>query len=464
MCSTVQVGAGDAADAAVQAADRALTTALADPGALVDRSHDQLTGLVATLTRLQARTDALLLAAVAEVDARGTFTMDGALSAGSWLRAVAHHTPGQAARTVRTARVLRSGVLPNTCAALTAGELSGGHAAVIADAVQYAPAGAVALIEPEAVATAVEGDLRATVHLMRAFAHALDPEAADEAAVRRYARSGFTLSPTMGGTTVISGSAEETTGAVIAAAIHAAGPPVRGDDRSPARRRLDALADICRAWLDQPDSGSTGTGMGTGAGTSTGATTTTGTAGAARSVRTGRHRTQLIVTLDHNGLREPEGPTGAGADAGTASPGGTLSWVGPITAATARRLGCDSLATFVTLAPDGTVVEAGTQRRFFTTAQRRAIIARDGDRCAAPHCDRPVAWSDGHHLVAVEDGGPTTVANGALPCEAHHLMLHEGHWRLERLPDSRYRLVHPPTGRTLGPEPPRPGHNRPARE
>jgi hypothetical protein len=105
-------------------------------------------------------------------------------------------------------------------------------------------------------------------------------------------------------------------------------------------------------------------------------------------------------------------------------------------------------------------VEAGTSRRFFTAAQRRAIIARDGHTCPVPFCDRPSAWADGHHLKAWPEG-PTTVANGVLPCEAHHLWLHEGRWTLERLPDGRYVLHHPATGRTLGPEPARPGHSRP---
>jgi hypothetical protein len=119
------------------------------------------------------------------------------------------------------------------------------------------------------------------------------------------------------------------------------------------------------------------------------------------------------------------------------------------------------MATFVTIGPDGEVTEAGTSRRFFTPAQRRAIIARDGDCCGWPWCDRPVAWSDAHHLTPVDAGGPTTVANGALPCEAHHVYLHEGGWQLDRLPDGRYLAHHPATGRTHGPEPHPPGHNRP---
>ncbi len=436
MCSTVEVGEIETAQAAVDVALTRLQSRL--DGAAPDISHDQLATLVAELTRARARCDALLLAAVGEVDARGTCVLDGALTTGAWLRAVAHETPGRAARIVRTARTLRSGLLPNTAAALTAGAISGAHATVIADATRDAPAGAVALIEAEAVQTATEGDVRATANLMRAFQHALDPDAADGAAVRRYDRAGITLSPTLSGTAVISGSADESTAAVIAAAVHAAGPPVRGDTRTASRRRLDALADICRHWLDSPGTASAG--------------------------RTGRHRNQLVVTLDAFQLAaSPPAPARAQAPAGTgtASPGGTLTWAGPITASTARRLGCDSLVTFVTLGPGGQVVEAGTQRRYFGTAKRAAMIARDGDTCCAPFCDRPVAWSDGHHLVPVASGGPTTVANGALPCEAHHLMLHEGHWQLQRLPVGRYRLVHPATGKTLGPEPPRAGHSRP---
>ena len=138
-----------------------------------------------------------------------------------------------------------------------------------------------------------------------------------------------------------------------------------------------------------------------------------------------------------------------------------MSWVGRIAGSTARRVGCDAHATFVTIGPDGSVIEAGSGRRFFTAAQRRAMIARDGDRCPAPYCDRPIAWADAHHLVPVAQHGPTTVANGALPCQGHHLLLHEGHWQLHRLPDGRYQLHHPATGKTIGPEPHPPGHNRP---
>jgi hypothetical protein len=114
----------------------------------------------------------------------------------------------------------------------------------------------------------------------------------------------------------------------------------------------------------------------------------------------------------------------------------------------------------VLLGPDGAVTATRTDRRFFTFPQRRAMIARDGDRCPWPWCDRPATWSDGHHLVWATRAGPTTVANGALPCPGHHTMCHEGGWTLHRLPDGRYTATHR-DGRTLGPEPHPPGRNRP---
>ena len=101
-------------------------------GGVRDLSHDELTELTAAVRREQARLDAVLMEAVGEVDARGSYTLDGALTAGAWLRMTTRLTPGEASATVRTARVLRSGALPQVRAALGAGEVSGEHAQVIA--------------------------------------------------------------------------------------------------------------------------------------------------------------------------------------------------------------------------------------------------------------------------------------------------------------------------------------------
>jgi hypothetical protein len=427
--------------AAVSDAAATLADAVAG-GALAGLSHDQPGGLVTAARTVQARLDAVLTETAGEVGARGTHTRDGAVTLGSWLRQKTRLTPAAAAGLAATARVLRSGVLPATRAALAAGRLSGDHARVIATGITGAPAGAVALIEPEAVHTATHADLRATAAVLRAFRHALDPDAADAAALARYHRAGITLTPTLDGPLAIHGTADEITGALLATSIDTAGPLVPGDTRTAARRRLDALADICRAYLADPDTPRRG----------------------------GGGHPHLLITLDHHTAATdhtadtPDTPD-HGGDSGTGgwggSPGGTLSWIGRIPGSTARRAGCDAQHTLVTLGPDGEITEAGTTRRFFTHAQRRAIIARDGDRCPAPYCDRPISWADGHHLIPVSRNGPTTVANGAIPCDGHHTLLHEGHWQLHRLPDGRYLMHHPTTGRTIGPEEHPPGHNRP---
>lgn len=411
--------------------------AVAD-GRFRDLTHEELTGLVIAGRREQARLESVVLSAVAEVDARGSYVHDGALSAGAWLRMHTRATPGDAAATVRTGRVLRSGVLPGTAAALAAGEISGRHAQVIAAAVVDAPAGAAELIEPEVLEVARTADVRSVAAVMRRFADALDPDDADEAALRRYDRRGLTLSPSLDGTVVISGLADEVSGALIASAIDTASPLVTGDRRNPAQRRLDAITDICRRYLADPDS----------------------------PTRGGGGHPHLLVTVDHTGLHPDTAQSDADIGRSTSdsaspgSPGATLSWVGPITASTARRIGCDADITTITIGPDGEVTETSRERRYFTPAQRRAMIARDGDRCIWPWCDRPATWTDGHHLQAWDDNGPTTLSNGALPCAAHHTLLHEGRWSARRGPDGRYTVTHR-DGRSIGPEPHPPGHNRP---
>ena len=187
----------EAAAAAVGDAVGALVGSVS-AGAVRDLTHDQLSDLVSSVRRDLARLEAVELEAVGEVDARGSHSNDGALTAAAWLRMLTRATPAEATGLVRTARVLRTGVLPNTQAALAEGAISGRHAQVIAGGVADAPAGAVALIEPEAVAAAAEADVRAVANLMRAFRHALDPDEADAAALRRYERAGITLSPDPG--------------------------------------------------------------------------------------------------------------------------------------------------------------------------------------------------------------------------------------------------------------------------
>jgi hypothetical protein len=66
---------------------------------------------------------------------------------------------------------------------------------------------------------------------------------------------------------------------------------------------------------------------------------------------------------------------------------------------------------------------------------RRAVILRDR-HCAWPHCDRPAAWCDVHHIVHKADGGETSVSSCVLLCQFHHdVCIHRWGWRIILHPD-----------------------------
>jgi len=79
----------------------------------------------------------------------------------------------------------------------------------------------------------------------------------------------------------------------------------------------------------------------------------------------------------------------------------------------------------------------GRATRVVQPAQRHALAVRDRG-CVFPSCDRPLAWSDAHHLWHWIDGDPTNLANLALLCRAHHRTVHEEGWQLTRGPDGRF--------------------------
>lgn len=83
----------------------------------------------------------------------------------------------------------------------------------------------------------------------------------------------------------------------------------------------------------------------------------------------------------------------------------------------------------VALDPHGAIAGISSVQRCFTPAQRSAIAARDGARCATPGCTSPHYTLQAHHVVPVRDGGPTTTSNGILLCFWHHQQVDTGIWR-----------------------------------
>ena len=106
-----------------------------------------------------------------------------------------------------------------------------------------------------------------------------------------------------------------------------------------------------------------------------------------------------------------------------------LGFGGPVSAATADLIACDSTLTNVIVDYSGVPLDVGRAERLFTPAIRKALGVRDGG-CAHPGCGRPVSWCDAHHIHPWSHGGTTSLDNGVLLCRLHHSLIHHGGWQV----------------------------------
>ncbi|RAX45720.1 HNH endonuclease, partial [Arthrobacter sp. AQ5-05] len=97
----------------------------------------------------------------------------------------------------------------------------------------------------------------------------------------------------------------------------------------------------------------------------------------------------------------------------------------PISAANIRRLACNGDLLPALLGEEGEILDLGREVRGFSPAQRKAIAIRDRG-CVVPGCRRPASTNEAHHVKPWQEGGETSVDNGANTCSHHHLMIHAG--------------------------------------
>ncbi|MBP1133781.1 hypothetical protein JOE31_000013 [Arthrobacter sp. PvP023] len=143
--------------------------------------------------------------------------------------------------------------------------------------------------------------------------------------------------------------------------------------------------------------------------------------------------------LDHNSDR-PTGTTGAGTPGngsatGTTGTGtipgtGSLTFTGPVTAATVRKIACDADIIPVLLGSQGRVLDIGRTTRIFPPHIRKALTARD-QGCAFPGCTIPAPWCEAHHITYWSHGGTTSTENGTLLCSHHHHLIHKEQWHIQ---------------------------------
>lgn len=96
---------------------------------------------------------------------------------------------------------------------------------------------------------------------------------------------------------------------------------------------------------------------------------------------------------------------------------------GPLAPAEEGAVRCDS-SQVVHLVAGDEPLRLGRRARVWNTAQRRAILVRDGGHCRFPGCSHRMV--DVHHLVPWSEGGATDVNNGLMACKRHHALLHDG--------------------------------------
>ncbi|MDT0184072.1 DUF222 domain-containing protein [Microbacterium sp. ARD31] len=100
----------------------------------------------------------------------------------------------------------------------------------------------------------------------------------------------------------------------------------------------------------------------------------------------------------------------------------------PISVAAARRLAAGGGVIPAVFDSEGELLDWGRKKRFFTQAQRLALVERDGG-CAG--CGAPPGMTRAHHLDWwARDNGKTDLSRGVLLCESCHHRVHDNGWEI----------------------------------
>ena len=94
-----------------------------------------------------------------------------------------------------------------------------------------------------------------------------------------------------------------------------------------------------------------------------------------------------------------------------------------ISSLAALEISCDANVQRIVMTPAGKPLDIGRKTRVIPEQIRAALILRDGG-CIYPMCDKPSAWTHGHHIQHWSRGGPTSLDNLALLCSTHHHKIH----------------------------------------
>ena len=115
----------------------------------------------------------------------------------------------------------------------------------------------------------------------------------------------------------------------------------------------------------------------------------------------------------------------------------------PVSVARARLLACEAgVIPSVFNYGTGEAIELGRAARLPNSALRRKLELEQPGGCAWQGCDRPVAWTEAHHIAHWADGGATTAENLILLCRFHHGRIHTANWTVTKTGPGQALIVH----------------------
>jgi hypothetical protein len=349
------------------------------PGS-VSRRTDALVSSVAQHHQAISAHQSQLLAAVAELDRRRAWRVDGATSMVAWLVQRCAVSAATAREWVTAAAKLPS--LPKIADALSQGKLSFDQVKPLVE-----------VARPETDARLAEQATHWSAKQVRELALATRNQS-DERSTGFSARRSLRFDDRR---RTLTGTLPDVQYLVVKSSLIARATG-RGRDRTPFDQRMaDALVSVCKADA---------------AGKRTG---TDAASGSARAGGARRDRPTVVVHADMTFL--------AGADGGA-----ELDVLGPVSREVARRLACDAKILVSADGADGRSLNLGRTRRDPSDAQRLEIRRRDKG-CRFPGCTY-TEFTDVHHVRHWVDGGLTDVENLVELCDQHHRCVHEMGWKI----------------------------------
>jgi uncharacterized protein DUF222/HNH endonuclease len=340
---------------------------------------------VAELARLRSMLEAAWLRAVERYDRSQSWSPEYATpSAG--LRHECNLTSGAASHELSLAR--RVAQLPLVFEALAEGSITRRHAAAIAEV--YTPERADALRDAEEllVEAAKVATPRQMVEIAQRVAGPVDGDDGAGLAYEQFCRRRLHASRTFDGMVRGDFLLDPVTGEEFLRALDAMEEATRPDEerRSGAQRRADAFMDLLRVGVDHAELG----------------------AGS-------NHRPEVTVCVDLADL-ERRGASDLAAE--------IRSRRGPYPKETLQRLTCEAGISRVLTDGPSEVLDVGRRQRNPTSAQRRAVLARQGQRCN--RCGAQTPYLEIHHKRHWAEGGETNLDNLEGVCHPCHVEEHEG--------------------------------------